>query len=147
MLILVGGLIFLLTLGIPVAFSFWIIVIIGLFFFGGGVKSLFSFISSLRTSVAVFTILPVPFFIMMGDVLFQSGIGGGMLDVLEMWLTRLPGRLSFVAVGAGVLFAALSGSSLATTAMLGSALEPEMRRRGYRPPMIVGPILAVAAWQ
>jgi len=56
---------------------------------------------------------------------------------------RIPGRLSLLAAGTGVLFAALSGSTLANTAMLGTVLLPEMRRRGYKSSMSVGPIIGV----
>ena len=141
-LILFGGLILLLMVGIPVAFSFWIIVIAGFFFFAGGTAGLYSVVTSLRSSIAVFTFLPVPLFIIMGDVLFQSGIGARILDVFEIWLGNLPGRLSLVAVGVGTLFASLSGSSLGTTAMLSASLAPDMRQRGYDSKMIVGPIMA-----
>jgi tripartite ATP-independent transporter DctM subunit len=141
MLILFGGLMLLLMVGIPVAFSFWIVVTAG-FFFAGGVACLYPVVTSLRSSIAVFTFLPVPLFIIMGDVLFQSGIGGRILDVFEIWLGRLPGRLSLVAVGVGTLFAALSGSSLGTTAMLTASLGPDMSKRGYDKKMIIGPIMA-----
>jgi tripartite ATP-independent transporter DctM subunit len=141
-IILFSGLMLLLMLGIPVAFSFWIIVVSGFFFLAGGTAGLYPVIISLRSSIAVFTFLPVPLFIIMGDVLFQSGIGGRILDVFEIWLGRLPGRLSLVAVGVGTLFAALSGSSLGTTAMLSASLGPDMTKRGYDTKMIVGPIMA-----
>ena len=141
-LILFCGLILLLMLGIPVAFSFWIIVVFGFFFFAGGMAGLKWVVTSLRSSVAVFTFLPVPLFIIMGGVLFQSGMGGRILDVFEIWLGNLPGRLSLVAVGVGTLFAALSGSSLGTTAMLSASLASDMSQRGYQSKMTVGPIMA-----
>jgi len=141
MLALFSGLVFLLMIGIPVAFSFWIVVTAG-FFFASGMGGLSLVVTSLRSSVAVFTFLPVPLFIIMGDVLFQSGIGGRILDVFEIWMGRLPGRLSLVAVGVGTLFAALSGSSLGTVAMLTASLGQDMSKRGYDKKMIVGPIMA-----
>jgi len=64
-----------------------------------------------------------------------------MLDALERLLGRLPGRLSLVAVGGGVLVGVLCGNSWASTAMLGSVLEPEMEKRGYKKPMALGPIM------
>jgi tripartite ATP-independent transporter DctM subunit len=139
--ILFSGLMLLLMVGIPVAFGFWIIVVAG-FFIACGTGGLYAVITSLRSSIAVFTFLPVPLFIIMGDVLFQSGIGGRILDVFEIWLGHLPGRLSLVAVGVGTLFAALSGSSLGTTAMLSASLGPDMIKRGYDVKMIIGPIMA-----
>jgi len=79
----------------------------------------------------------------MGELMFHSGIANNTLNVMDKWLGRLPGRLSLLATGSGVLFAALSGSTLANTAMLGTVLYPEMRARGYKTPMAVGPIIGV----
>lgn len=127
--------------GIPVAFAFIFVGILGMYFFMGGTAGLYSLIHSLRSSVGIFTLIPIPLFILMGEVLFLSGIASRILDVFDMWLARLPGRLSLVAVGSGTLFAALSGSALGTTAMLSSLLVPDMMRRGYNIRMIIGPIM------
>ncbi|MBN2034791.1 MAG: TRAP transporter large permease, partial [Deltaproteobacteria bacterium] len=79
----------------------------------------------------------------MGELMFHSGIANNSIDVMDKWLGRLPGRLSLLAAGAGVLFAALSGSTVANTAMLGTVLLPDMKRRGYKTAMTVGPIIGV----
>jgi len=131
--------------GIPVAFAFIVIDIIGMYFFMGGTAGLHSLITSMRSSVSSFTLIPIPLFILMGEVLFRAGIASRILDVFDIWLARLPGRLSLVAVSAGTLFAALSGSSLGTTAMLGSLLAPDMMKRGYKNSMIIGPIIGGGA--
>jgi tripartite ATP-independent transporter DctM subunit len=140
--ILLAALMVLLFLGIPVAFSFWLLNLGGFFFFMGGLAGMPALITSLRSSMASFTLTAVPFFILMGDVLFRSGIATRMFDVMEMWLVRLPGRLSLVTVAAATLLGALSGSSLGVTGMLGTMLTPDMRGRGYHPSMITGPIMA-----
>ncbi len=142
LVILLSGLLAALALGIPVVFAFWIVITAGFFVYMGGFSGIPALITSLRSSIAVFTITPVPFFIIMGDVLFRSGIASRMLNIMDLWLVRLPGRLSLVTVGMGTLFAALSGSSLGTTAMLTRMLEPDMRARGYHYSMIIGPIMA-----
>jgi tripartite ATP-independent transporter DctM subunit len=80
----------------------------------------------------------------MGEVMFQSGISNRAIDSLDKWLGRMPGRLSYLAVGGGTLFATLSGSSMATIAMLGSTLVPEMEKRDYKKAMTLGPILGSA---
>jgi tripartite ATP-independent transporter DctM subunit len=77
----------------------------------------------------------------MGEIMFRSGIAPKMMDTLDKWLGRIPGRLSLLAVGGGTLFATLSGSAMAGCAMLGSVLVPEMKKRGYKKPMTLGPIL------
>ena len=92
-------------------------------------------------SLSSFTLMPLPLFVFMGEVMFLSGIAPNMLDALDKWLGRLPGRLGLLAVGGGTIFATLSGASMASVAMLGSTLAPEMERRGYKKPMSLGPIL------
>lgn len=139
--IIFGSFIILMLAGMPVAFSFMLINLVGVFVFWGGVPGLRQLILSIFESVTFFAMLPVPLFILMGEVLFRSGMGTRMLDALERLLGRLPGRLSLVAVGGGVLIGALSGNSWASTAMLGSVLEPEMEARGYKKPMTLGPIM------
>ena len=83
----------------------------------------------------------VPLFILMGEVMFHSGIAPLLIDTVDKWLGRLPGRLGLLAVGTGTIFAVLSGSTMGTTAMLGSVLVPEMEKRGYKKSMSLGPIL------
>ena len=77
----------------------------------------------------------------MGEVMFQSGLGFSMIDALDKWLGRLPGRLGLLAVGSATLFSVTSGSTIATTGMLGTMLTPEMEKRGYKKPMSIGPIM------
>ncbi|MGD2124560.1 MAG: TRAP transporter large permease subunit [Desulfobacteraceae bacterium] len=134
-------LMFLFLAGVPVAFSFLFINIIGVYVFWGGEAGLTQLIRSVYRSVATFSLLPVPLFVLMGEIMFRSGIAPRMMDTLDKWLGRIPGRLSLLAVGGGTLFATLSGSAMAGCAMLGSVLVPEMRKRGYKKPMTLGPIL------
>jgi tripartite ATP-independent transporter DctM subunit len=77
----------------------------------------------------------------MGEVMFLFGIAQNMMETMEKWMGRLPGRLSLLAVGGGVLFATLSGSSMAGCAMLGQTLLPEMEKRGYKYQITLGPIM------
>jgi TRAP-type C4-dicarboxylate transport system permease large subunit len=65
------------------------------------------------------------------------------LDVFDKLIGRLPGRLSLIVITGGALFSTLSGSTIANTAMLGQIMVPEMRARGYKNPMILGPIVGV----
>lgn len=145
LLLIFGGLVVLMTTGLPVAFSFMLIDICGAFFLWGGQSGLQELILSIFGSVTFFALLPVPLFILMGELLFQSGMGGRMLDALDRLLGRLPGRLSLVAISGGVLIAVLCGNTWASTAMLGSMLGPEMRERGYKSPMSLGPIMGGGA--
>ncbi|MBI4186760.1 MAG: TRAP transporter large permease subunit [Chloroflexi bacterium] len=141
LLIFIGSFILLMLTGMPVAFAFFILNLIGLFIYFGGEAGLKQFITSINSSLTVFTLLPVPLFVLMGEVMFRSGVAPKMMDTLDMWIGRLPGRLSLLAVAGGTLFATLTGSSWASTAMLGQTLLPDMEKRGYANPMSLGPIL------
>lgn len=128
--------------GLPVAFVFMAINIAGLFLLLGGSTGLELLAGSAFGAVANFALIPIPLFILMGELLMRSGVAGITIDAVDQWVGRVPGRLSLVAVGGSVMWGALSGSSMATTAVFGSTMMPEMERRGYKPQMSVAPILA-----
>lgn len=136
------GLIFLLVIGIPVAISFMFIVVFGAYIYLGGTAGLEQIVINIFGNLATFAILPLPLFIFMGDLLFDSELAPILLDVLDKWLGRIPGRLSFLAVAGGVLLSVMSGASVASVAILGDTLLPEIRKRGYGKAMAVGPIMA-----
>src|SRR5204863_640351 len=96
-------------------------------------------------SVATFSLTPIPLFILMGEVLFHTGLAVKVIDGVERLIRQVPGRLAVVAVVAGTVFSAISGSTIATTAMLGSLMLPVMLSRGYHPTMAAGPIMAIGA--
>ncbi len=131
-----------LAIGLPVAFSFMFINLIGVYLWWGGVSGLHQLIISMYGSISRFSLLPVSMFVLLAEVLFHSGLAIRAIDTVDMWIGRIPGRLSIVAVGAGTLLSALSGSSLGSTAMLGSLLLPDMKKRGYDVNISVGPIMA-----
>jgi tripartite ATP-independent transporter DctM subunit len=137
-----GGLGGLLLIGMPVAFAFMLVNLVGVYVFWGGAIGLQQLILSIDSSVSTFVLVPVPMFILMGTVMFHSGIAYKMIDVLDEWLGRIAGRLAVLAVGAGALFATLTGVAMGSVAMLGSTLSPDMERRGYAKSMSLGPILA-----
>ncbi len=141
LLIIMGTMLVLFSMGVHVAISFLIVNIIGVLLFWGGEAGLRQLIYSIHESVASFTFIPVVLFVLMGVILFQSGMAINTIDAMDKWMGRLPGRLGLLAVASGVLLATLSGSSMASGAILGSALTPEMERRGYNKSMSLGPIL------
>lgn len=136
-----SSLIVLLGTRLPIAFCFLTFNVVAAYFLWGGKIGLYGMVLSIFSSVTVFSLLPVPLFILMGEVLFHSGIAFKAIDVLDKWMGRLPGRLALLAVASGAILSTLSGSSMGTTAMLGSILTPEMERRGYKKPLSLGPIL------
>jgi len=139
-IIILSSLIFLFFLGVPVAYSFLFINILFAYIFWGQV-GLTQLILSIFRSISSFSLLPVPLFLLMGEVMFLFGIAQNMMETLEKWMGRVPGRLSLLAVIGGVLFATLSGSSMAGCAMLGQTLLPEMEKRGYKAEITLGPIM------
>jgi tripartite ATP-independent transporter DctM subunit len=140
-LIIFFSLLFLMATGMPAAFCFLLIILVGGPLIWGYEAGMQQVILGIADSVVSFTLLPIPLFILMGEVMFKSEIAPQMIDTLNKWLGRLPGRLSLLAVGAGIAFSTLTGASMASVAMLGGTLVPEMQKRGYKKPMSLGPIL------
>jgi len=127
-------------LGVPVAFSFLFTNMVFAFIFWGG-AAFSQMILGIYRSIAMFSLVPLPLFILMGEIIFLYEMALNMMDTLDKWIGRIPGRLSLMAVAGGVLFSTLSGSSMASTAMLGQTLLPEMEKKGYKPQMTLGPIM------
>jgi tripartite ATP-independent transporter DctM subunit len=133
----------LLLTALPVAFVFFIINIAGSYLIFGGYAGLEQMVRNEQLSVAQFSLVPIPFFVLMGEVLFHTGLAMKSIDAVDAVIRRVPGRLAVVALVAGTIFSAISGSTIATTAMLGSLLLPQMLQRNYEPKTAMGPILAI----
>src|SRR3954464_14800424 len=142
---MLGGSTLLLFLGLPVAFAFLAINLVGALIFLGGEPGLVQLARNCVGSVASFSLTPIPLFILMGEVLFHTGLAVKVIDGVERLIRQVPGRLAVVAVVAGTVFSAISGSTIATTAMLGSLMLPVMLARGYHPTMATGPLMAIGA--
>lgn len=84
------------------------------------------------------TMIALPLFIFMGEILFRSNISQNLFKGLTPWLTFLPGRLIHVNIVASSIFAAVSGSSAATTATVGKITMPELIKRGYNRSLSIG---------
>jgi tripartite ATP-independent transporter DctM subunit len=140
--LMVGGLLFLMFFGMPVAIAFLTINVVGVYLFMGGMIGIDQLVANATTSVTSFALVPVPLFLVMGELLFHTGLAVRVFDALDKCFGGIRGRLSYLTVGGGTIFATLSGSSMANTAMLGTTLMPDMIKRGYKPKMIMGPILA-----
>jgi tripartite ATP-independent transporter DctM subunit len=145
LLLLIGGTVLLLFFGLPVGVSFLFANLLGAFVFMGGVSGFKLLILNLEESLTSFSLLTVPMFILMGEVMFHSKMALRAIDALDCWIGRIPGRLGLLAVASGTIFAATSGSTIANTSMLGSLLIPEMKRRGYKEIMTIGPIIGSGA--
>lgn len=144
LLLIVGVFLLLLAVGLPVFLAFTVVDVLGIYFLWGGSAGLSQLIHSIFSSISSFVLLPVPLFVLMGELLFQSGVFVRALDTLDKWMGKLPGRLCLLSVGGGTLFSTLSGSSMGTSAMLGSLLLPEMEKRGYHKTIAIGSCMSGA---
>lgn len=143
--LMLGGSTLLLFIGMPVALTFITVNIVGAFLYMGGEVGLAQLARSSVGSVTAFSLTPIPLFVLMGEILFHTGLALKVIEGIERLIRRLPGRLAVVAVVAGTVFSAISGSTIATTAMLGSLLLPVMLSKGYHPTLATGPIMAIGA--
>ena len=134
-------LIFLLLIGIPVAFCLGITAMIFIAIdegFGG-----FSVLAeTLFGSLDEFALLSIPMFLLMGSAIAASRAGSDLYEAIDRWLYKVPGGLLISNIGACGIFAALTGSSPATCAAIGKMGIPEMVDRGYPPSLATGAIAA-----
>ena len=121
----------LMALGIPVAFGFLLANIVGAFLLMGGWVGIVQLVDNATSLITSFRLVAIPMFVLMGALLFHSGLANRVFDSLDALFGRLPGRLSYITVVGGTTFSALTGSTMANTAMLGSLMVPEMEKRGY----------------
>ncbi|MGE0226704.1 MAG: TRAP transporter large permease subunit, partial [Acetobacteraceae bacterium] len=89
-----------------------------------------------------FILVAVPMFILLGEIILRAGIAERMYAAVAQWLSWLPGGLMHANIGSCALFAASSGSSVATAATVGTVAYPEIRRRGYNERLFLGSLAA-----
>ena len=143
LLMLFGLLSVLLLVGLPAGFAFLAINLVGAVVYLGGEAGLMQVVRNGVASLTNFSLTPIPFFVLMGEVLFHTGLAMKAIDAFDRAIRGVPGRLAVVAIVAGTVFSAISGSTVATTALLGGLLLPEMLRRGYHPRLAMGPIMGI----
>jgi len=141
LLLLLGVMVVLMMSGMPVAVSFLLVDLLGAFLFLGGKAGVVQLVLNMMESLTSFSLLPVPLFVLMGEVMFHSQLGFKAIDVMDHWIGKIPGRLALLAILGGATFSTMSGSTLATTAILGSMLVPDMQKRGYHKSMSIGPVM------
>jgi tripartite ATP-independent transporter DctM subunit len=139
--LLLGSILVLMAIGMPVALAFLAANIVGAWFFMGGAKGITLLLNNGFGGLTNYALVPIPLFLLMGEIFFHTGLGARMFNAIDRLLGKLPGRLSYVTVLGGTAFSTLSGSSMGSTALLGSLMVPEMTTRGYKKHMSIGPIL------
>jgi tripartite ATP-independent transporter DctM subunit len=95
--------------------------------------------------MASYSLIAIPLFILMGEVIARTSIGGKLYQLFYLWLNRLPGGLAVASVGSSAVFGAMSGVSVAGAATIGRFAIPEMLKRGYSPSLSGGTIAAAGA--
>lgn len=89
-----------------------------------------------------FILIAAPMFIMMGELMHRSGMSERLFTALTPWFARIPGGLIHTNIAASAIFAATSGSSVATAATIGTVAIPNMDKGGYNRPLFLGSIAA-----
>jgi tripartite ATP-independent transporter DctM subunit len=140
-LILFGLGVGLMMLGIPVAIAFFATNIVAAVIFMGGANGIVQVINNGFGAMTSFALVPIPMFLLMGELYYHTGLASRMFNAIDKLMGNVPGRLAYVTVVGGTGFAALSGSSMGSTALLGSLMVPEMMRRGYSKYLSIGPIM------
>jgi len=89
-----------------------------------------------------YVLISIPLFILLGEIFVRSGIAGDMYDAVAPWLNRMPGKLMQTNVATSAIFAATSGSSLATAATIGAIAIPQIAKHQYNERLFLGTIAA-----
>ena len=89
-----------------------------------------------------FILVAVPMFILLGEIMLRAGIAQRMYNAVVQWLSFLPGGLMHANIGSCAIFAASSGSSVATAATVGTVAYPEIEKRNYNEPLFLGTLAA-----
>ncbi len=136
-----AGLLALLSLSIPVG--------IVLFLLGFGVDQFFSPFPLIRglgnlvwSSSNSATLIAIPFFVLLGEILVRSGVAARTYSALDKWVSWLPGGLIHANIATATMFSATSGSSVATAATVATVAMPQAERLGYDPKLFSGAIAA-----
>ena len=132
----------LLFIGVPIAFSMCIVGLVGFGLLGGFEQSIEGFGIVAFSNTAHFVLACIPLFILMGQFAFHTGITEDLYDVIYKWLGAFPGGLAIASVFASAGFGAVTGSSVAAVATLGTIALPELNRHKYDPVFSCGTIAA-----
>jgi C4-dicarboxylate transporter, DctM subunit len=130
------------ALGVEISISLGIVGVLGLLYLKGFTVGLGVVGSIAWSNASSFSFIAVPLFIFMSGVLLHSGIGKGLYTAVARWVSVLPGGLAVASIFSCAIFAAISGSSVATAATIGMIAIPEMERRGYGRALIFGSLAA-----
>jgi len=137
--LILGALLFFLILGIPIAF---VMGGLGLFLLLLDGFNPVMIPQGLYSSIDNFILLAVPLFLLMSNILLKGGVGKDLFAAAQSWVGHWPGGLGVATILSCALFSAISGSSVATAATVGTVAIPEMTKRGYEKSFVLGLLAA-----
>jgi tripartite ATP-independent transporter DctM subunit len=135
-------LLLLLALRVPIGFSLGSVSVIGIWVLRGPNAAMGAIATAPYDFIAGWSMSAVPMFILMGTVAYHSGLTNSLYRATRLWLSRLPGGLAVASTAACALFAAASGSSVATASAMGQITIPEMLRYKYDKGLATGCVAA-----
>jgi tripartite ATP-independent transporter DctM subunit len=135
---LLAGLLFLLLIGLEIAWSVGVIALIGLLFLVN--QPIDQIAYTMWDSLNSFALTAMPLFILMGSILGNTGVNEKLFSAINKWVGQVPGGLVISVISGNAVFAAMSGSAMAATATFGKIAYPAMKKRGYSPSFALGSI-------
>jgi tripartite ATP-independent transporter DctM subunit len=129
--VLIGSFIVLMMLGVPIAFSLGLAALIGALWIDIPLDAV---MIQIAAGVNKFSLLAIPFFVLAGAIMAEGGMARRLVAFAGVLVGFIRGGLSLVNILASTFFGAISGSSVADTASIGSVLIPEMEKKGYPKP-------------
>lgn len=137
-----AGMVVLMALRVPIAVALGVTSFVGIWWLRGLETALRLSGSTPFEFAASWNLSAIPMFLLMGSIAFRCGLTTSLFDAARLWLARLPGGLAVAANFAAAMFAAASGSSVATAAAMGRLAIPEMLRYKYSPALATGTVAA-----
>ncbi len=134
----------LLGLGSPIFVSLGLSGLFGIYLITG-IRGLFQLPASIFAQLDSFTLVAIPLFILMGEIIFITGIGKDIYNAFSKWLNKIPGGLAIASIYSCALFGAMSGVSIAGVATIGTMAVPEMLKRKYDKGLAAGSVAAAGA--
>jgi C4-dicarboxylate transporter, DctM subunit len=141
-LFFLGGMGTLLLVGLPVAFTLGLLSIGGMYFFNGGTLAFNQIPIISYKALDSFELTALPMYVLMSQILLVCGVGKDLFEMASKWFRHLPGGLAIGTIFCCTIFAAISGSSVATAVTVGSVALPEMVKRGYTKKYVLGLLAA-----
>lgn len=142
--LVIASLFILMAIGVPVFVSLGVASVVGIVLLQG-FEALSAIPGVMYDRMATFTLVAVPLFILMGEIIFVSGLGGDIYRAIRISLHRIRGSLAVASVFACAVFGAMCGVSLAGAATIGKFAIPEMLRAGYDKSIATGVVASAGS--